>query len=330
MRASFISAGIIFIVLTLTVGCGGSISNIASVQTEDVIATNDLLINIAKDFYSAHPDEYDMLVIWTAPEFSPGTSFYLPIKNDVTGIGYKNIGDEIFDNSADYGSDRLQGIIWMGPNWITNTDDSSGPRSNLGILAQETGHRWMALVHFTDPETGSGSSALLEDTYHWNFYLNTGASPMGGNEWESLGGSLYKAEPIDRVEFCPLDLYLMGLITAEEVGSIQLLTNPRTQGSDSAPDTGKSIASARTDSEITIEADAVDITIEQVIETEGARGPDTGFTAKNIRQAWIYLYKSNDLANGTGLNDLEQLRDGWYDFFREATNGLSSMNTTLR
>lgn len=311
--------------------CGLSGSNspsdVAVVQTQNVIANTDLLASVAKEFYRTHPDHYDMLVIWGSAEFAPGTSFYLPVKNDVTGLGYRHIGDDLFDNSADYGSTILQGIVWIGPNWITNTDQSDGPRSNLGILAQETAHRWAATAYFQDPDTATDSSSLLEDAYHWNFYLNTGASPMGGNEWQALGNSMYRAMPAETVTFCPLDLYLMGLIPPEDVGTIDLLENPRSQNTIAS--VTKSIASAKTDAEITVEADLKSITINQIIAAEGTRGPDTGFNATTIRQAWIYLYKTPSLTSYSDPNEIEDLRTKWYDFFYQATGGRSEIDTVL-
>lgn len=322
---------LVWLSLIVVAACGLSGSNspsdVAVLQTQNVIATSDLLKSVAKEFYRTHSDHYDMLVIWGAAEFAPGTSFYLPVRNDVTGLGYHHVGDDLFDTSADYGSSVLQGIVWVGPNWITNTDTSEGPRSNLGILAQETAHRWAATVYYRDADTNADSSALLEDAYHWNFYLNTGASPMGGNEWEDLGNSVYRAKPIERVEFCPLDLYLMGLIPPEDVGTIGLLESPRTQSALSAAT--KSIASAKTSEEITVEANYKAIDIDQIIMAEGNRGPDTAFNAASIRQAWIYLYKAPSLITYSDLNTIENLRVQWYDFFYQATGGKSEIDTVL-
>ena len=268
-----------------------------------------------------------MLVFWGAPELAPGNSFYWPVKNDVPGIGYTNVGSEFFDDSDDFGSQRLQGIIWMGPDWITNTDNGLSPRSVLGILAQETGHRWAATVQFKDPNLDTGSKALLEDSYHWNFYLNTGSSPMGGNQWEDLGGSLYQALPVDNVEYCQLDLYLMGLLTEVEVDTLELLVNTRTQNNFSDASSFK--VYSRTSQPVTVEADIMEISIEQIIEVEGRRDPDVGFNAKNIRQAWIYVYRDINQSSYSALIDLEELRGQWDDYFNEATGGRSIMDTLL-
>jgi hypothetical protein len=327
LRLALLIGGLFFLIV-----CGGQTSdvgsnNIALEQNEQRFAGRDLLIEIAKEFYKSHPDEYDMLVLWSAPEFGPGNSFYLPIKNDVSGIGYENEGSEFFDNSPDFGSQRLQGIIWMGPDWITNSDSGLGPRSVLGILAQETGHRWAAMAQFRDPDLNADSSALLEDAYHWNFYLNTGSSPMGGNRWEPLGDSLYKALPVDNVEFSQLDLYLMGLLAAEDMDPLELLVNTRSRND--LVDSNFSKVYSRTTQPIAVQADLLEVSIEQIIDAEGERDPDIGFNAKNIRQAWIYVYRNENFSSYSRIVELEELRKQWDGFFSDATGGRSTMNTSL-
>ena len=322
--------GVCFLILA---GCGEPPPNagygtIALVQTGGQVADRDLLTQVAKEFYKTHPDQYDMLVVWSARELAPGHSFYFPIKNDVPGIGYGHGGPEFFDASADFGSRNLQGIVWMGPDWITNADNGSGPRSVLGILAQETGHRWGATIYFKDPGLTADSSALLEDSYHWNMYLNTGASPLGGNDWKWLGGSLYQAAPVDHVKFCQLDLYAMGLLPAEEVNPVQLLVNTRLQGDGAGAGLSKSLS--RVSAPFTVEADVQEILIQQIIAAEGRREPDAGFNAATIRQAWIYVYQHRNLLSCTDINKLKKLQTQWDDFFSQATDGLSTMKTVLQ
>ena len=304
-------------------GCG----TIALVQSRSQVADRDLLIEVAKEFYKTHPDQYDMLVMWSARELAPGHSFYFPVKNDVPGIGYRHGGPEFFDNSTDFSSQNLQGIVWMGPDWITNADNGSGPRSVLGILAQETGHRWGATIYFKDPDLAADSSALLEDSCHWNTYLTTGASPLGGNDWKWLGGSLYQASPVDYVKFCHLDLYAMGLLPAQEVNPVQLLVNTRLPADGAGGGISKSLS--RFSAPFTVEADIKEISIEEIIAAEGTRDPDAGFNAATIRQAWIYVYERPNLLFWTDLHKLKKLQIAWDDFFSQATDGLSTMKTVV-
>jgi hypothetical protein len=332
MRASASFGKLLGVGLILLAGCGSGAAfalpdDIALVQSQGTVADEALLIDVAKEFYRSHPDEYDMLVFWSAPEFAPGHSFYLPVKNDVPGIGYEHEGPEFFDRSAEFGSARLQGIVWMGPDWIGGDNAGSGPRSVLGILAQETGHRWAATVHFLDAALQADSAALLEDAFHWSFYFDTGASPLGGNRWESRGGPLYQAVPVDHVEYSQLDLYLMGLLAAEEVDPLRLLV-PLRSTEDSAE--GKfSSALRRVLEPVTVEAEVGRIAIDQIIAAEGRRDPDAGFNARRIRQAWISVSRDADPSSAPELVALEQLQSRWNTFFSQATGGRSSMSTSL-
>lgn len=303
-------------------------NDIAVVFSETVVADVDMLAQTARQFFRDHPDQYDLLVMWGGPKLAPGHAYYWPLKNDVPGIGYKKDGIEFFDDSADFGSQRLQGVIWMGPDWIANEETGRGPRSVLGILAQETGHRWAATMRFKDPVTGSVSSALLEDSCHWNTYLHTGASPMGGNQWNPLGGSLFQAVPVDHVEYCDLDLYAMGLIPADQVAPVVLLTNAHTPGTGSTH-AALTLYSRLLDPRI-VEADATEVAIEQIIAAEGPRPPDVGFGATSIRQAWIYVHHEQEPSGLPGLERLVELQHEWDDFFQRATGGRSSMSTALR
>lgn len=332
MKRSAQSMFLAVVIAASIIGCGGSsydggTSNISTVPSALEYANRDFLVAVAKEFYRDHSDDYDMLVFWGSEELGPGNSFYLPVKNDVPGIGYGHVGEEFFDDSAEFGSQRLQGIIWMGPDWITNEETGGGPRSNLGILAHETGHRWAATLYFRDPTTGDESKALLEDSYHWNFYLNTGYSPIGGNRWEPMGDSLYSAAPVDEVMFSQLDLYCMGLIGADEVEPLELLINTQSRNDLVSSDASK--VYSRTTQPIAVEADIKEITIEQIIEVEGERVPHVGFNAQGIRQAWIYVHKGSSSFSYNRIMDIEGMRSEWGDYFSEATGGLSTMNASL-
>jgi hypothetical protein len=144
---------------------------------------------------------------------------------------------------------------------------------------------------------------------------------MGGNKWESLGDSLYQASPVVQVAYSQLDLYLMGLIPAESVAPLQLLTQVRPV--EAAALTG------RVSSPVTVQADMMDISIDQIIEVEGRRDPEVGFNAKTLRQAWIYVYQSPSSSSQLELSRIQELQDQWGDFFNQATGGLSKMEVDL-
>ena len=249
MRAgrACLAAGLLFM------GCGSSAStDVAVYHIQSSYVDRAFLIEVARDFYRDHPDEFDMLVVWGSADFGPASSFYLSVQNDVPGIGYEHEGPERFDNAGEFGSERLQGIIWMGPSWMTN-EEGGGPSSTLGILTQETAHRWGASVHFLDESKGGSSDSLLGDPYHWSFFLDTGASPLRGNEWEHVEGAVYRAMPVDYLEFSQLDLYLMGLTSSDDVEPLALLTDVRAENGESS--SGYTRFSRRVTEPLTVMAD---------------------------------------------------------------------------
>jgi len=306
---------------------GGLTDDIELIQTEGFIADRDLLVEVAEEFYAEHQDEYDMLVLWGSSEFAPGYSYYLPVTNDVAGIGYEHYGAECFNLSSEFSSSRLQGIIWMGPYWNEKLD-GLGPESTIGILAQETLHRWGAHIYFYDDNESSLSDGLIGITYHWSFFLDSGASPLGGNKWEQVDDSLFMTAPVDYVEFSQIDLYIMGLIEANEVKPVRLLTNVRDENGASYEQVGRLYKRASVP--LTVTADLVEIPIEKVIEAEGIRNPQAGFNASEIKQAWIYVYSSSGEPADSDLESLKQLQNQWEDYFNQASGGRSQIITDLK
>ena len=118
-------------------------------------------MEIAKEFFKTHPDNYDFIVIFSNFDFKMPhpevVGFYCGVKNNVQGIG-----KEIFDYSSFFGSDgKLQGTIDMG-NIVNVVSDSLDPgfEFTMTILSHEILHRWAAYISFKK-EDGSISDELL-------------------------------------------------------------------------------------------------------------------------------------------------------------------------
>lgn len=182
---------------------------------------------IAKEFYRLHKDEYDFLVMFSNFDFQmpdpAAKAFYLHVKNDTRGIG-----QQIFDNSALFGSNgKLQGTIDMGDISALTTDplDMNFERS-LDILSHELMHRWGSYVKFMAAQ-GIVSAALLgKDLSHWSFLLNSYASLLYGNQWQDNGNGTFTSLLASRKYYSPLDLYLMGFIDKSQVPPMLLIDNP--------------------------------------------------------------------------------------------------------
>ena len=263
---------------------------------------------IAKEFFKTHRDQYDFLYIFTNFDFqmpdADSRAFYLPVKNDIRGIGL-----ELFDYSGLFGSDgKLQGIIQMG-NIFNLVLDPIDPRyeETLGFLSHEQMHRWGAFVRFRDA-TGKISTGLLgKDLSHWSFLLNSDASVLYGNRWQDNGtGSFTSVEA--RRYFSPLDLYLMGLYDPSQVPPFVLIENPGINP-DRLPEIG-----------VTIEGTGHTITIGDIIAAEGERLPDVSKSQKTFKTAFILLTAPNTFT-GEELYRIETLRNEWIARFSILTDG---------
>lgn len=287
-------------------------------QSTQPAITTDALITLSKNYFETYPDNVDMLVIWGLDGYLPLHSFYQPITNDTPGLG-----DAHYNNAPLFGSKALQGIIWMGEGWQTR-EDKGTPESVLGLLAHELAHRFGASLQFDDGEK-SASDALIAPPFHWSFFLDTGESPLRGNRWIPLGDGRFRAMPAEKTRYCPLDLYLMGLLTAEEIEPLMLLTTPLTLQSE--PLSAFTKTSKRVQEAITIQAKPKHIGIEQILAAVGERKPTLGFNAKRIRMRWLVL-TSAPLPSQTLLSRLKKLQSRWPQFFKEATNTLGTIEMT--
>ena len=97
---------------------------------------------IAREFFKTHPDEYDILVVFSNFDFlmleHEAAAFFTGVRNDIRGIGM-----EIYDNSQFFGSDgKLQGIIDMGNiENIVSDPLSLGFELTMAVLSHEFLHR---------------------------------------------------------------------------------------------------------------------------------------------------------------------------------------------
>lgn len=281
-----------------------------------------LLQEAARSFYATHEDAYDMLVVWPSRSL-PGSAYYLPVANDILGIGYGRVDPdgETFDRAADFASARVQGIVRMGSAWPVMRAQG-GHDSIIGVLSQETGHRWGASVHYLGDDGLERSSLVGAGGVHWSFFVASGNSPLGGNDWISIGDGRYRATP-GPLAYAPLDLYLMGLVPASEVPPIQLLVEvegcPIEQCAMWGPTT----------TELEFAAGVESITIDQVVAVEGPRVPSAADAPKQLRQAWLYVHTDVEDPDLEAIEYLEQVRVTWEQRFATATGGRGSIRTDL-
>ncbi len=209
-----------------------------------------------------------------------------------------------------------------------NTTFFSGTFSTLDILGQESGHQWLAKVGFGTPRS---EDLLGRASSHWSFFHDTDASDMEGNKWQDNGnGTFTTIEATAR--FSPLDQYLMGLRPASEVADFFFIRNPSLAfcffeplvfcQRSSPPEIGVTLSGTRQN-----------VTINQIIESEGTRSPSSGFTAVNPtttwNQAFILLIREGTTAPIPDVNKLDTFRYAWVSYFNTNTDNRGTIDATI-
>jgi len=278
-------------------------------------------LRLARELIETHGDFYDFIVVFTNFDFDRGgaVAVYTGVRNDVTGIGLP-----VVDNGEGFGSPkRLQGFIDMGPVSQYRQDpfslEPTDPdfRATLGVLAHEVGHRFLAGPRFL--AGGVLRDDLLgKDGAHWSFLLSSEASFLYGNDWESTGGNRYRSAGVQS-RFSELDLYLMGLLSPEEVSPMTLLVNPdvdRTR----LPELSAEVEAASVET----------VSIEQVLAAEGPRAPGHRDSQKDFTVAFVFLTAPSLLPTESDLTAVERVRSNFMDAFFSLTRGRALADPDLQ
>lgn len=279
-------------------------------------------VAVAAKFALSHPDAYDQLVIWTdRPElFEDAFAYEIGVANDIRGIGLP-----IYDHSADFRSVQLNSVVVMG--WLGKySDDRSkkviGEGTTLGTLAHESGHRWLAVLEFSDHDRERSSAILDQFGYHWNFFVDSDASVMGGNDIEEFGGGRF--ETVAAVErYSALDQYVMGLRHDFEVPPFFYVESPMNVSPAGGHTGGPRVG-------VTFSGTRRDVLIEDIVEAVGPRAPSADESPRVHRQAFIYVVGAGDSAEPAEVAKLDRIRRQWEGFFGEATEGRMRVETRLR
>lgn len=298
-------------------------------------ATRVDYLGAVQAFYATHPgrDVYDFIYFITDFDFDLGGgafAFYQPLRNEARGIGQPVFDD---DPSGSLGSRRIQGILNLsnfGPDAgvypAAPTARFLGANHGLSIMGQEQGHRWLTYVNYP----GQPELLLGRDDSHWSFFMNiesTMSSPaarrsssMEGNVWRENGdGSFTSVNLIDG--FSRLDQYLMGLRPPSDVPDTFVITNLTATGGRDRE------SNPRPNS--TVRGTKQNVTINQIIEANGARTPDPTTAQKNFRAAVILLVQQGTQPSQEAFNRITLYRLAWESYFAQSTDFLATINTGL-
>lgn len=194
------------------------VSEVSSFSYEDIWTTIDgngrLSLGpreVAKKFYETHGDDYDFITIFSDYENSPGTPWHTMIRNDI-----KNIGDEIVNLAAEYGSKgRLKGL---SGDFGSNIDDVNSEKDYvIWMLLHETGHQWCCGI--SDP------SLKIADGAHFSLGLET----VNNSVILGVGGTAYYTfnkesgkfltmydDYAEKFSYHPFVLYFMGVLPEDQ------------------------------------------------------------------------------------------------------------------
>lgn len=281
---------------------------------------------LTRAFYRSQPDAYDSIFIWTNFSYDNGigVAHSFNVRNDIGGIGLR-----IFDRGTQYGSpSRLATVITMG----NETDWPSDPRALTAglntavcIVCHELGHRWLAYVRF-DAGNTTKDDLLGRDNSHWSFLADTRtnsggsfSSLMEGNAWRDGGSATFTTVESAVNYFSPLDQYLMGLRSADEVGEISYLVTDEAFTQlirEKSPVTGLSVSALRKTA-----------TVSQIVSHEGLRVPDVATAPKQLRVAFVLLTEKGSA--GSNIQKIARYRESLVSYFSAATGGRASLDASL-
>lgn len=285
------------------------------------------LVKAYKEFRLTFDDDYDFVAIYVdLPSGMPNLgSFHRCVCTNVTGINHPR--GNTYDQRANYNSVRLLGLQQLAKNQFSRTKDPTtyldlAPRS---VRLHELGHQWGSYVAF---DAGAGKSTeLLQPPYlwHWGTKFDCGLSTMNENpiDWEpdlSQNPNVFTERWFtpERATYCPLDLYLMGMIHAGDprLNNFYYITNlnPSTIGNDGDPHTGT----------------PVNLTMTNVTAAtaNGPRVPDANNSQRTFRQAFVLLTK--DINVGKQLAEIiEAERVAHTTEFRWSTVSQAVLDTYL-
>ncbi len=285
------------------------------------------LVTAAQKVFETHEDTYDYLVFYnTLGVQLPGAvAQYTPVRNSRTGMG-----DPQVDDGLEYGSPRrLQGVMNMSsmdqypnnPNGVVPLRSFTGD-TPLTILGHEAGHMFLAYVSVREPEAPRAKPMLTSDLFHWSFRFNTEASVLSGNRIADNGlDAFQRFTTTATVEaYSPLDQYLMGLRQPEEVPPTFYVKDPVPSSVlIRLPQVGVSFNGTRRD-----------VTIEEIVATEGRRRPDATVSQRLFRFAFVLIVPAGTTPADAQLQQIETYRSNFETAFAKYAGGRATADTSLK
>jgi len=285
----------------------------------------DLLAETVQQVLAVAELDPQIAIVLTSAPLNCGSLFYLPIANDVRGIGYQHdVGREVFDDSPD---SALEGIAFLNdwPYWRDR------PEEFATAFLHEVGHRWGARVHAQID--GDDSNELLgRQRKHWSYFVDTAGSPLEGNRFRPLGGDRYEAStPLGTGAFSQLDLYLMGVLPAAEVSPFALLRADVMALRDCKALALNPASPPQFCEPLELTGERIDVSLDDIIAIEGPRDPAPDETMRELEVAVLVLSSDADQPLQTlDCTELSAAIDEHIAAFSDATRGRIRLKSLTR
>jgi uncharacterized protein (TIGR03437 family) len=286
----------------------------------------------AQKFYQTHDDAYDYLVFYNNMSIAaaPGAvSWESTVRNHRSGYG-----DVQVDVGAEFGSkSRLQAVLNMGSlsQFPLDPKGRVPARARTGdtpvtILAHETGHLFLAYASIRDANDPNARPMLGFQNAHWVFNFNSDASLLEGNRIRD-GGVDTRPEfsTVGTVEaYSPLDQYLMGFIPPDQVEPVYpfgmfLVTGVPSSFGTRLPQVG-----------VTFDGRRRDIHVDELIQAEGRRIPDSTVSQRRYRFAFVVIVPNGATPSAGELAQIETYRTAFEPFYQQASGNHAFADTALR
>jgi hypothetical protein len=256
--------------------------------------------------------------------------------------GIRGIGETIIDDSATFGTSRLEGFANFR-NFVNYPADvheriPGNNDSTMTLVAHETAHRWGASIKFdSDPSSRvKVSSALLgRGMAHWCYFANLSStfnastsSSLEGNGWADLGTGIFQTTNAQGTGgYSEIDQYLMGFRLPTEVGSTFVIDEDRsvTQSCSDKPYTPEIDGP----SPITVTGSRLDLSVDDIIRVEGQRIPDASQSPRKIRMAFMLLTRDVPTVPSGDIAKLNGIRQEFTSYFLQESDNRGEAVTAL-
>lgn len=288
--------------------------------------------SVMNSLYKKYSDKYDFVTLVSNFDLTPvpgAQAFAVNVQNDIKGIGNPGVhASFLFHDNTNYGSaSKLQNITFLGNIHQYPSDPNRALpdtyTSTLQILAHEVAHRWLSYVRIS--LDGASSEELLgRDGSHWSFFFNSNGSFLEGNEiLEKSSTSFATSQPF--TGYSDLDLYLMGFISAAEVGQSFVV-----QGASNFSPSFEFLPESAPEPDVSFRGSARTVTIDDIVAANGARSPDVSASQKTFNHLFVLIVKKESPASNADIAYVEQLRKAWEGYFSAKTNGKGKIQTDVQ